>query len=65
MSDPLIARYAAFMRQCGLARTTVYTRTRTLERLRARLGVPLAEATPQQLADWRASRPGAGCARWR
>lgn len=54
-SDPVIGTYCRYARLQGRAATTVYIRRKGLERLAAWLPVPLAEATPEMLLEWRAS----------
>lgn len=50
----LTGRHLAYMRHRGLAASTIYHRKRHLIRLAAYLGTPLADATAEQLAGWRA-----------
>ena len=58
--------HLAYLRQLGLANTTIYQRARHLTRLKQFLGdMPLEKATPDDLARWRASLttgPEATCA---
>jgi integrase len=61
---PEVAAHVAWLEQRGLARTTIYDRSRLLIRLAAFLPVPLLEASPEMLATWRASlihAPGVIC----
>jgi integrase/recombinase XerC len=53
-SPDSLAEHLDWMRQRGLAASTVYQRRRILTRLAAALPVPLLEATPGMLAGWRA-----------
>jgi integrase len=52
--QPLAARYLSWCEQLGLSAGTVYARRRALIRLAAWLPVPLAEASAEHLAEWRA-----------
>ena len=51
----LVAAHLEHMRLRGLSPATIYKRQRDLTRLAAWLGAPLADATPGQLACWRAA----------
>src|SRR5258707_12112514 len=53
---PEVAAHLAWLAQRGRARTTIYDRGRLLIRLAGCLPVPLLEATPAMLAQWRAAR---------
>ena len=48
----MVARYQAFQRQKNLADTYIRSTRWTLQRLERFLGVPLGDATEEQLADW-------------
>ncbi len=50
----LVARHLDYMRLRGMAESTIYKRRRSLIRLAAWLSVPLMEATPELLGQWRA-----------
>jgi integrase/recombinase XerC len=51
----LVLRHLEYLRQRGLADTTIYQRRRALLRLAEHLQRPPSEATPGELASWRAS----------
>jgi integrase/recombinase XerC len=53
--DEDVSRYLAHLRLQGLSPGTIYARKRLLRRLALALPVPLSQATPQMLEDWRAS----------
>jgi integrase/recombinase XerC len=48
-------KYLTHLRLEGLSERTIYDRSRTLTRLAGALPVPLVEATPQMIYDWRAA----------
>jgi integrase/recombinase XerC len=52
--EPAVSLHLDHMRQRGLSEGTIAARRRVLTRLAAALPVPLTEATPAQLAAWRA-----------
>jgi integrase/recombinase XerC len=49
-----VTGHLAWLRQRGRTENTIYQRRRALIRLAGSLPVPLLDATPAQLADWRA-----------
>ena len=51
-STPIVGRYRAFQIQKNLAAQYISTTRQTLSRLERFLGVPLEDATEEQLADW-------------
>lgn len=53
-TDP-VAAHLAWLRMRGLSPRTVYDRSCALARMRAALPVPLLDATPADLAAWRAA----------
>jgi hypothetical protein len=55
MTDPAVTAHLAWLAHKGHAPSTIQARSRALHRLAAALPVPLLDATPADLAAWRAS----------
>jgi site-specific recombinase XerD len=51
-TTPIVGRYRAFQVQKNLAAQYISTTRQTLTRIERSLGVPLEDATEEQLADW-------------